>query len=265
MSFLSSPKKKVTFVESATSLAAKQEVSDILKISGEGIPGREIAGFTELEQQAFDLASEFLRDDTGEITIDKAIDVATQIAEQKIDLNSPEIQGVIQEVRKTGDLALNRIGRSLQARGVASTTAGRDILGRQVTETEKATAGALAPLLTRFREQRLQATSLLPSLVGQRAGVTTGRIAVGAAAGEAQRSLAQQIKDAIFTRKQEQFGFETAGRANIASLLFESRTPVISGGGPSTLGKIASAGSDIASIISSASTIAGAFKPPVAN
>ncbi|KKM07172.1 hypothetical protein LCGC14_1736580, partial [marine sediment metagenome] len=89
--------------------------------------------------------------------------------------------------------------------------------------------------------------------------VTTGRIAVGAAAGEAQRSLAQQIKDAIFTRKQQQFGFETTGRANIASLLFESRTPVISGGGPSELGKIANVASDIASIGGSVAGIAGGF------
>ncbi|HEB26922.1 MAG TPA: hypothetical protein ENI05_03965, partial [Porticoccus sp.] len=215
MAFFSSKKEKVTFREDPTSKAARLRIEAASKVSAEGIPLQETAGFSELEQQAFALASEFLRDNRGEVTIGKAIEVATQIAEQGFDVSSPQVQGVLQEIRKTGDLALNRIGRSLQSRGVASTTAGRDLLGRSITETERATAGALSNLATSFKAQRLQATSLLPNLVAQRSGQTAGRIGVGAAAGEAQRSLQQRILDATFRRQADIFNFETVGQSNI--------------------------------------------------
>lgn len=257
MGLFSEESPDIVFLESETSKAARKRIEEISQISAEGIPLREIAPLSELEQQAFVLAGEFLRDATGEITIDKAIEVASQIAEQKIDLNAPEIQGIIQEVRKTGDLALNRIGRALQARGVASTTAGRDILGRSVAETELRTAGALQPILSEFRGRRLQAASLLPSLVAQRGAVTTGRIATGVAAGEAQRSLQQRINDALALRQEQMFAFETTGRASIANLLLEAPQPVVRGGGPSELQRIASAGSQIASLIDPASKVIG--------
>lgn len=259
MSFLSGTSDKVTFREAETSLAAKKRVEGIAQISSEGIPLREIAGFTDLENQAFALAQEFLTDATGEITIGRAIDIATQIAESPIDFSTPEIQGVVQEVRKSGDLALNRIGRQLQKTGTLSTTAGRDILGRSISETEKRTAAALSPLVSEFRARRLQATSLLPGLVGAKAGTTVSRIGTGEAAGAAQRILQQRIEDALFTRAQQRFEFETTGRANINALLFEGATPIVKAGGPSELSKAASIGADVASLITPVGAATRAF------
>ncbi len=255
MGFFSGTSDKLEFSEPETSKAARKRIEAISQISPSGIPQQGIAPFSELEQQAIALAGEFLRDDTGEITVDRAIDVTVQIAEQKIDLNTPEIQGIIQEVRKTGDLALNRIGRQLQATGTLSTTAGRDIIGRSISETELRTAGALQPILADFRGKRLQAASLVPNLVGTRTGLTTGRIGVGAAAGELQRNLAQRIKDALFVQKQKQFDFSTTGQASIASLLLQSPQQVITGGGPTGAGNLLGAASDIAEIASIGSSL----------
>lgn len=257
MGFFSGSKSKVKFVEPKTSTEARKRIETISQISPEGIPLQGIAPLSELEQQAIALAGEFLRDDTGEITLDRAIDVAIQIAEQKIDLNTPEIQGIIQEVRKSGDLALNRISRQLQATGTLSTTAGRDIIGRSISETELRTAGALQPILANFRAQRLQATSLVPNLVGAKAGLTAGRVGVGAAAGELQRNLAQRIKDALFIQKREQFEFGTTGQANIAALLLQAPTPVVTEAGPSGLQKLGGTISDIVGIGSNLSGISG--------
>lgn len=257
MGFLSSPKKKVKFIEPKTSVEARKRIEEISKTSPEGIPLQEIAGFSELEQRAFSLAEQFLSDTSGEEATNEAIDLASRIVNQEIDLNTTEIQGIIQEVRKTGDLALNRIGRQLQTRGVVSTSAGRDILARSITETEKATAGALSPLLADFRRQRLGAASLLPNLVAQRAGQTVGRIGIGAAAGEAQRGLQQRILDATFQRKREMFEFGTTGQANIASLLLQSPTTLITGGGPSGLQQLTSNVSDIASLAGTAGKVIG--------
>lgn len=255
--FHTSKKKSVSWFEPQTSKAARERIAEISQISGEGIPLREIAEFSELELQAIELAGEFMRDATGEITIDKAIEVATQIAQQKIDMNTPEIQGIIQEVRKSGDLALNRIGRALQQQGTLSTTAGRDILGRSIGETEKATAAALSPLLQSFRAQRLQATSLLPGLVGQKAGITKGRMATGAAAGGAVSGLQQRISDALFLRKQKQFAWQTTGQAEIAGMLLQTPQAVISGGGPGGLAGLVGGVSDITSLLGTGGNLAG--------
>lgn len=259
MGFFSSSKPKLKFVEPETSLEARKRIETISQISPEGIPLQQIAGFSDLENQAFALAEQFLQDDTGEITIGKAIDVATQIAEQRIDLNTTEIQGIIQEVRKSGDLALNRIGRQLQARGVASTSAGRDITGRAIGDIERSTAAALSPLLADFRRQRLGAASLLPNLVAQKAGTTVGRIGVGTAVGEAQRGLRQRILDAVFQRKGKMFEFGTTGQASIANLLLQDPIATITGGGPSGLEKISGAVSEITSIGGSVSDLLGGF------
>ncbi len=257
MGFFSGTSDKVEFFEPVRSREAAKKIATIAETSPEGIPLRGIAEFSELEQQAIALAGEFLRDDTGEITVDRAIDVAVQIAEQKIDLNTPEIQGIIQEVRKTGDLALNRIGRQLQATGTLSTTAGRDIIGRSISETELRTAGALQPILADFRSRRLQATSLVPNLVGTKAGITAGRIGVGQAAGEVQRNLRQRIKDAIFARKSAMFEFETTGRTDILSTLLVNPIPVVKAGGPSELSKIVGVTKQISSLINPAQQLTG--------
>ncbi len=259
MGFFSGSDPTVEFIEPQTSIDARKRIEAASKVSPEGIPLQGIAGLSELEQRAFDVAGQFLDDTSGEETINKAIDLATQIVEQDIDLNTTEIQGIIQEVRKSGDLAINRIGRQLQTRGVASTSAGRDIIGRAVGDVERSTAAALSPILADFRRQRLGAASLLPNLVAQKAGTTVGRIGVGAAAGEATRDLRQRILDATFQRKTSMFDFATTGQASIASLLLQSPTAVIKGAGPSGLEKITKIGSDITSASSTLTDVLGGF------
>ena len=238
------------YSEPATSATARRDIAEIAKTSAEGIPLQQIADFSPEEQAAIDMAMEFMRDNTGNVTIDAAIDLATQLAAQKVDMNSPEVQGIIQEVRKTGDLAINRIGRGLQKQGTLSTTAGRDILARSVSETEKATAASLSPLFQSMRSQNLQATGLLSSLTGQKAGLTQSRIGVGGAAGAMVTDLQQRINNALQNRRQQQFEFETTGKASIANLLLQKPLPYVSEGGPSGLSKALSTGRDIAGAVS---------------
>ena len=249
MGLFSGTKDKVKFVEPAFSAESRGEVFKIAKETDTAdIPLQGVSELTDLEQQAVDLAGEFMRDSSGEVTIDKAIAVATEIAERQIDLNSPEIQGIIQEVRKTGDLALNRIGRQLQKQGSLSTTAGRDIAGRSISETENRIAGVLQPILSNFRAQRLNATSLLPGLVGSKSGTTQNRIATGANAGGLIRSIQDRIKEALFNRESSVFDFNTVGRANLFSSLIKTPQAVVTAGGPSELSKIAGVTKDISSI-----------------
>ncbi|MHC4397295.1 MAG: Hint domain-containing protein [Planctomycetota bacterium] len=75
----------------------------------------------------------------------------------------PEVQGIIQEANVTGNLLANRLGRALQASGNITSTSGRDVLGRAVTEIQKSLASQLAPFAT---EERRRRTGLIPTLEG---------------------------------------------------------------------------------------------------
>lgn len=75
----------------------------------------------------------------------------------------PEVQGIILEARQTGDLLANRLSRMLQSAGALTSTPGRDVLGRAVTDVQKSLAASLAPFAT---EERRRRTGLIPVLEG---------------------------------------------------------------------------------------------------
>lgn len=76
----------------------------------------------------------------------------------------PEVQGIIQEANVTGNLLTNRLGRALQASGNITSTTGRDVLGRAVTEVQKNLASSLAPFASEERGRRASMIPLLESL-----------------------------------------------------------------------------------------------------
>ena len=76
-------------------------------------------------------------------------------------MSLPEVQGIIQEARVTGDLLANRLSRMLQASGNLTSTTGRDVLGRAVTDVQKSLASSLAPFASEERQRR---TNLIPML-----------------------------------------------------------------------------------------------------
>lgn len=112
---------------------------------------------------------------------------ATELA-QPVDIFSlPEVQGIIQEVTAKGDLLANRIGRSLQKAGSFASTAGRDVLGRAVTDVQKSLTASLAPFAESERRRR---TSLIPIL--ERLGLTQE---------ERPRLIEQAGLDALFSQE----------------------------------------------------------------
>ena len=104
----------------------------------------------------------------------------------------PEVQGIIQEARTTGDLLTNRISRALQASGNITSTTGRDALGRAVTEIQKSLASSLAPFAMEERGRRREMIPLLESL-----GLTEE---------ERGRITSQADLDALFSQQMTQAG-----------------------------------------------------------
>ena len=140
----------------------------------------------------------------------------------------PEVQGIIQEATLRGDLLANRLGRSLQAAGSLTSTPGRDILGRAVTDVQKNLASSLAPFAA---EERRRRTGLIPVLE-----------ALGLTEEERGRGVTQAELDALF----QQLSTETQLPFTFQKPLLEAVLgnqpavqPIIQGEQPSFLTQIA--------------------------
>lgn len=254
--FTSKKEKDKISPEQQIGIRAREKLEALIKtITSEDVPLREIAPLSDLENQAFELARQFLSDTDAEVTIDKAIDIATQIAESPVDFDSELIQAAISQVRKEGDLALNRIGRQLQSQGTLSTSGGRDILARKLTDIRQAEISAATPLILAERDRKERAISLLPQFAAAKSAQKIGKIAVGAETGGILRKLQQQIKDAIFTQKTGQLELKTTTIPNLLQSLFGGvqTTPGKTGGGPSELEKFGNIAEQISGAAGAAS------------
>lgn len=244
--------------EQIIGIEARRDLQALIKTLGpEDVPLREIAPLSDLENKALELAREFLSDTSAEVTIDKAIEIATQIAESPVDFDSELIQSAIGEVRREGDLALNRIGRQLQSQGTLSTSGGRDILGRKITDIRQAEISAATPLILAERDRKERATSLLPQFAAAKSGQRIGKIAVGQEAGSLLRNLQQAIKNATFNKQTSELNLQTSVIPNLLKSLFTGvQSPnTISGGGPNELEKFSKIATDITGAAAAAGSL----------
>lgn len=90
-----------------------------------------------------------------------ARETAKELAQPQDIFSLPEVQAIIFETKQAGDLLANRLGRALQASGNITSTTGRDVLGRAVTDVQKSLTSSLAPFAA---EERRRRTSLIPVL-----------------------------------------------------------------------------------------------------
>lgn len=140
----------------------------------------------------------------------------------------PEVQGIILEAREAGNLLTNRLGRMLQASGNITSTSGRDVLGRAVTDVQKRLAASLAPFAA---EDRARRERLIPEL--ERLGLTEELRKQG---------WSQDQLDALFEKEtiesRQLQDFTIPLLQSIISLQPDIQ-PIIKGGGQSTIGALA--------------------------
>lgn len=136
----------------------------------------------------------------------------------------PEVQGILLEARESGDLLANRLGRMLQSSGNLTSTTGRDVLGRAVTDVQKRIAASLAPFAA---EERGRRERLIPEL--ERLGLIE----------ELRRQGVTQAElDALFQQQTtESRQLETFTIPLLKSIIEQQSgiVPVIEGKGPSSL------------------------------
>lgn len=153
---------------------------------------------------------------------------AKELAQPTDFMALPEVQGIIQEARVTGDLLANRLSRMLQSSGNLTSTTGRDVLGRAVTDVQKSLASSLAPFAS---EERGRRERLIPTL--ENLGLTEE---------DRQRAITQAELNALF---QQEFA-ESGQIQNYTIPLLESiinlqpgQQPLITGAKPSILSQAA--------------------------
>lgn len=117
-----------------------------------------------------------------------AKETATELIQSKDIFELPEVQAIIQQVTQAGDLLANRISRSLQASGNITSTSGRDVLGRAVSDVQGTLTASLAQFAQAERDRR---ASLIPVLAG-----------LGLSEEERDRILAQAELDALFQQQE---------------------------------------------------------------
>ena len=191
--------------ESQQAQAARAELFALTKEKPPEIPTRGIAGIgerTEEQKLARATAKELIQ----------PVDI----------LKLPEVQGTIQRTVEEGNLLANRLGRGLQATGSFTTTGGRDVLGRAVTNIQERLTAQLAPFIENERRRR---ASLIPFLEG-----------VGLSDLERTRLFEQAGLDATFA---QEFGTSRQTQDFTVPLLQSiiglqpAQIPIVSGGGAS--------------------------------
>ncbi len=142
-------------------------------------------------------------------------------------LQLPEVQAIIQEAVRKGDLLANRLGRGLQKAGSLTSTPGRDVLARSVTDVQKSITASLAPFAVEERARRERQIPILEAL-----GLTEE---------ERARGVSQAKLDAIF----QKLSTETQLPITFIKPLLEavlgnqpSVQPIIQGQQPSLLSEI---------------------------
>ena len=137
--------QKVPETKEAT--AARKKLYEMATGPVPEIPKREIAPLPEMTEER-----------------QLARTTAKELVQPQDIFSLPEVQGIIQEANVTGNLLTNRLGRALQASGNLTSTPGRDVLGRAVTEVQKSLAASLAPFASEERGRRASMIPLLESL-----------------------------------------------------------------------------------------------------
>lgn len=189
------------------------------------LPKQQVAGLTDMEKTAGNQISSLLTNGIPGMT--DAFNAAKEEMNKSTDIMSlPEVQGLFKSINEAGSLESNRLGRTLQLKGSASSSKGRDVLGRNVTDTQQKLASSIAPFLEAERSRKYNAINLLANL-GERA--TTQPLSLAMQFGGTARDVANQGYAADYN--QQMFPYNT--QASIASNLlgqqrYSYQEPIVS-------------------------------------
>ena len=126
---------------------AREELMKIYKDGAPDVPLREIQDLAPMSAERT-----------------QARDKAMEFSQGQDIFSLPEVQGIIHEANQTGNLLSNRLGRAMQKSGNFTSTPGRDVLGRAVTDVQKSLSASLAPFASQERSRQAAMIPILEQL-----------------------------------------------------------------------------------------------------
>jgi len=141
---------KTGFAFPPESEEVKKAREDLYNLSQDGTPNIPLQGIAPLEP----MTDEQKRARSTAMDMSNPIDI----------FSMPEVQAIIQQITAKGDLMANRLGRSMQTTGNKSSTSGRDVLGRSVSDVQGTMTSALAPFASQERNRRMGLIPMLEQL-----------------------------------------------------------------------------------------------------
>ena len=136
-----------TIPQTPEAIAARKKLWELAQGPPPDVPRREIAPLPAMTEER----------KTARTT-------AMELIQPQDFMELPEVQGIIYEAVTKGDLLANRLGRGLQSAGALTSTGGRDVLGRAVTDVQKNLASSLAPFAMEERGRRERMIPMLEAL-----------------------------------------------------------------------------------------------------
>lgn len=238
-------KTKIEVIEAEESAEARKE---LLKRGQESVqfPTRQIADLSAAELEVEQRARAIIEEGPSEAR-QQALDLALEAAQPRDITQDPVFQAVQRGVVREGQLESNRLGRAIQLRGGAGSTAGRDILARNVTGIEANLLAAAAPFLFEARASQERARGQVSSIVGEQQRAETSRLGLGSAVGALRRDIEQARTDANFQRVLDEINFRFGTQANLLGATLTTPATVVSGGAKSIFEQIVAPISQVAS------------------
>jgi hypothetical protein len=219
-----------------------KSMNELLKLAGQAgyqtTPVRGIAPLDTLQRFAQSLATKYASSGTSP-ALSTAISEATKTATAPIDITKmPEFSGIMSKILSEGQDEGNRLLRSLniQSPGAAGSPE-RDILGRNVTETQERLTSALSNLFAQLRGLKSTAVSQLGSFAGQEEASAISKIDVASRAGALSQQLEQLIADAMYEKQMNDINMKYSVTPDIYKGILGNTQGTITGGGPNAVSR----------------------------
>lgn len=213
------------FFDSKVEMKYPKELRGIMKMLQQrateatpSFPQRQVAGPSELEQLAGQLTQSYLTAAPSE-AYSTALSEATKTATTPVDVaNMPEYQALLNRIGAYGQSEANRLQRGNILTGNPSwrSTAGRDVLGRSVTETQERMMAAAVPFLQQARAEKAQAVEQLGQLEQMGQARTLSQIATGSQVGQMLRAIEQAKLEAEYQNLMDPLRFRYETQPGIA-------------------------------------------------
>ena len=194
------------FSKTKTPESKNKAIGELLKRGSEEAtaPTRSIEQFSGLEKDTQRLAGNFVNSGPNENRV-LASKKAQEYANGKDPTTLPEFQAVMDRIRDEGDRSARNLNRSLRLSGnqAGASSKGKDVIGRDVTNTDMRRTEAAMGFLNAERNRQFQSLDLLNRLSEAETEEKLQKMGVGERVGAQMRLLGQAVRDATFSQQME--------------------------------------------------------------